>query len=167
MTMERDMPDYTPDYQEALMKALNRRGEPRNFYGFIPGDMVQIDLTPVHFGEVAPDPQYLEGYVTNLQHTLVAVEDASDELQQFIGHEIGLGSDTVLRPPRGPQMPATLFGAMVAGREAVLYQARLADSFYSKFRHPHEDIQYRPFARYGRVMVRGVTLFDVRDKSTL
>lgn len=149
------------------MRALNRRGEPRNFYGFLPGDMVQIDLTPVSFGEAAADPQYLEGYVTDLQYTLMAVEGASDELEQFVGQEIGLGSDTVLLPPRGPQVPTTLFGAMVAGREAVLYEAQLADSFYSKFRHPHEDIQHRPFARYGRVMIRGFTLFDVCDKSTL
>lgn len=163
MTMERD----TPDYREALIKALNRRGEPRNFYGFTPGDLIQIELASVQVGNVASGPQYLEGYVTNLQHTLMAVEDTSGELQQFIGQEVGLGSDTVLRPPRGPHMPATLFGAIVAGREAVLYPAALADSFYSKFRHPHEDIQHRPFARYGRVMIRGVTLFDVRDKSTL
>lgn len=167
MTMERETPDYTPEYHKALINALNRRGEPRNFFGFIPGDLVQIDLSPVQFEGVASDSQYLEGHVTDLQHTLVAVEGASDDLRQFVGQEIGLGSDTVLRPPRGPQTPATLFGAMVAGKEAVLYPAQLANSFYSKFRHPHEDIQYRPFARYGRVMVRGVTLFDVRDKSTL
>ena len=168
--MERDTPEYkfvyTPEYHQALMKALNLRGEPRNFHGFAPGDSVQIDLASLQFGDMAPASQYLEGHVTNLQHTLMTVEDTSDDLQQFIGQEIGLGSDTI-RTSRGLHVPVTLFGAMVACREAVIYPAHLADSFYSKYRHPHKDIQYRPFAHYGRVMVRGATLFDVRDESTL
>jgi hypothetical protein len=167
--MERDMSQYrTPEYHQALIKALNRRGEPRTFHDFEENDFVQIELIPVRIGDVMTESQYLEGRLTVPKQSRLLVEDASADLFFLAGHEVGVGSDTTLKPPRSNlRVPVTLFHSMVAGREAVFFRADEADTFYSKFQHPTPEIQHRPHARYGRVMVRGLELFDVRGETTL
>ena len=158
---------YTPEYKAALMKTLNQRGEPRTFHGFHEGDLVQMELISIEIGRRAMSSAgYAEGYVTDPHKSYFVAEQLPGDLKDMEGYELGLGADTMLRPPRGPRMAATLHRAMVAGREALFYKT--ADiPFHSRFGDPLPEHDRRPMARYGRVMVAGTVLFDVRPDSTL
>ena len=149
------------------MRTLNRRGEPRMFHGAKEGDLVQMELLPIMLaGRALSLAGYVEGYVTDPLKSYFMAEELPDDLADMIGYELGVGADTMLQPPRSPQVAATLHRAMVAGREVVLYKT--ADiSPYSQFHDPLPDDDRRPMARYGRVMIAGTTLFDVRPTSTL
>ena len=158
---------HTPEYKAALIKELNRRGEPRTFYGFREGDLLQMELLPIMLGGRAVSAAgYIEGYVTDAARSYFAATEVPVELKDLRGHELGVGVDTVTQPMRAPQVPVTLHRAMVAGREAVLYKTADVSTF-SRYQDPEPEYDRRPMARYGRVMIAGVTLFDVRPESTL
>lgn len=158
---------YSPEYKAAVMKMLNQRGEPRTFSDFREGDLVQIELLGIQLGKRAVSSAgYAEGYVTDPHKSYFIAEQLPDDLKDMEGYELGVGADTILRPPRGVPMSVTLHRAMVAGRESLFYKT--ADiPFHSRFGDPLPEHDRRPMARYGRVMIAGTVLFDVRPDSTL
>lgn len=132
---------------------------PYTFNQFEPGKQVSIDLVSEKIDDITIEPdQHIEGTLIDNKQGIITITDA-DYHPELIGWQVGLAVRTPIATPARIVVDATMRCAVIPNRDAAYY---IPGDPRRKFRYHCPDYYDYFFARYARLQVGKVILFDTK-----